>query len=475
MKAKSQYQIDAVRDQIINQALTVGCLVAIAIYSLDFFASFQRDLNVSHIRDLLVVGGISAITIWRKSLTMRFKSYAILLYIFLIVTVDIYSVGISSSSKVLLIVIPFFAVISLSTKRAIINFMLIIALMIGTIIFLHHTGVVYSAALSQTNTVDWVTNLMLLLLVSSVIWLIISRFNGIYEGFIHDLSDRNEKLKLNRKRLALYRDELETTVEQRTEELNKTNQKLKRQASRLKKTVHKLNNAKEELVQAEKMAALGSLTAGIAHELNNPLNFIMGGVEAMDMYVAEHLSATQQEEVAKLIHGMREGVRRSSKIIDSLGQYESAIEKVESCDINEILNNCVQMVKNQIKGRIDIEKQLEKKLPEIIGEKAEFYQLFLNIIHNSIDAIVDKGQVSISTYSDTNTIHICIGDTGVGIPKKLLNRLSDPFYTTKKVGQGTGLGLYICSKIIRKNSGTIRFVSEETKGTQVDISFPIAS
>ncbi len=474
MTKDSQQRISQFREEVINKSLVVSCILAIVTYFLSLLQFFNSGFEVSFVTDFIVVLVISLVTVYRKKLDIKLKSTIILIGIFAVVMVDIYEIGILSANKVLLILIPFFAFISLSAKR---TFLYLIITFLGFTILaiLHITGILKPIPYKELGFVAWGINLLLILLVASVIVFIVSRFNNEYENLIRDLKNQNDALQEKERILAKYRDELEEKVKTRTRELNQSNEVLKKQKKELSETIQNLHKTKEELVQTEKNAALSSLSSGLAHELNNPLNFIRGGVEVLDIFVKNNLTEPQIKDFEKLVNGIKEGVSRSAKIVEGLNQYNSVVEKNENCNINSILNNSIAMLQKQMAGRIDVVKNLDVGLPELWGDKYQFYQLFLNLIQNSIDAIEDTGTIIVSTSSKNSTVYIKIEDSGAGVAKSKIKRLFDPFYTTKEIGKGTGLGLFICSAIVKNHDGSLEFESEVHNGSTVSITFPVIS
>jgi signal transduction histidine kinase/ligand-binding sensor domain-containing protein len=259
---------------------------------------------------------------------------------------------------------------------------------------------------------------------------------------------------------------LEEMVGTRTEEL-------KAQKEELTVALERLSNTKEKMVQSEKMASLGILSAGIAHEINNPLNFINGGVVALEQILGD-LKGDELKDVPKLLSIIKEGVTRASKIVSSLNQFSHSREDVkEACNIHNILENCLVMTKHHFMDKVEVKKFFTKETPMVLGNNGKLHQVFLNIITNAAQAIHDKGTIQISTEVIKKKLEITFEDSGEGISKKDLKRIMEPFYSTKAAGKGTGLGLSITYAIIEEHKGTLNFDSELGKGTIATITLPI--
>lgn len=294
-------------------------------------------------------------------------------------------------------------------------------------------------------------------------------------AFVRDTTEK----KNNDIELARYRDKLEDLVIERTdelattnEELIATNEELYLQKETLTATLNKLTNAQDRLIQAEKMASLGVLAAGIAHEINNPLNFIASGIYGFEAYFEDHHNG-MDETVKCHLNAMYEGVRRASEIVKSLNQYSrSSGSAFESCNVNAILDNCTTMLSSQLKNRVEVTKQYATKCT-VTGNEGRLHQAFLNILSNACQAIEKTGTIRIATRYDDKSAIVEITDNGGGIPAEILPKIFDPFFTTKDPGQGTGLGLSISLNIIKEHGGTIDIDSVRDAGTAVRISFPL--
>lgn len=292
------------------------------------------------------------------------------------------------------------------------------------------------------------------------------------------LRDITEKKSIE-KELLKHKNNLELLVDERTEELKinnveliEANKELNAQRLELEEVLNNLQSAQKQLVQAEKMASLGVLAAGVAHEINNPLNFINGGIQAINNYFVDNLS-DHLENVNPLINAVNIGVIRASDIVKSLNRFSRQTESTsENCDIHSIIDNCLVMLNIQIKNRIDITKQFTSDSFKIVANEGRLYQAILNILSNAIQAIDDKGSITISTALHENELVLTISDSGLGIPKENLSRIFDPFYTTKESGKGTGLGLSISYEIIKGFNGSVEIQSEVKKGTTVIIKLP---
>jgi signal transduction histidine kinase/ligand-binding sensor domain-containing protein len=267
-------------------------------------------------------------------------------------------------------------------------------------------------------------------------------------------------------RLRMDKIKLEKSVRDRTVELNTKNHELEQ-------TLQKLKETQMHLIQSEKMASVGVLTAGISHEINNPLNYIHGSVSIIENYVNENLES-HQNELNPLIDIINEGVVRATKIVQSLDQFSRSSEVyTDFCDIHSIIDNCLFMLKRKMADRVEVIKDFENELPPIQGNEGKLHHVFYNIISNAEQSIDTEGKITIKTKFDNQEVVIRISDTGCGIGKKDLSKVTEPFFTTKDPGKGIGLGLSIAYSIIREHRGRIGFESEKGLGTIVTVTIPV--
>ncbi len=280
---------------------------------------------------------------------------------------------------------------------------------------------------------------------------------------------------------------------------------LRQKNEELEHALNQLKKAQVQLVQSEKLASLGQLLAGIAHEMNNPVNFISSGVntlserwneinqllnkydeldniENMELrtYIEQvkllkkHIYYDETvQDINVLLKGILEGSQRTVKIINDLKQFSRTQQKeIHNINMNEYIDSNLNLLSNQFKNRIEIIKEYTDDA-EIDCHPDKINQVLMNILSNAIQAIPEKGKITIKTEKLSQYLKITISDTGIGIPKKNLSKVFDPFFTTKEVGKGTGLGLSISYEIIKNHNGKIIVESEEKKGTQFIIKLPI--
>ncbi|MFZ5939221.1 MAG: PAS domain-containing sensor histidine kinase [Bacteroidota bacterium] len=284
--------------------------------------------------------------------------------------------------------------------------------------------------------------------------------NFIVEG--RDITD----LKETQVELQKHKYQLEGLVREKTEELESANEELK-------STLTDLKEAQSQLVQSEKMASLGTLTSGVAHEINNPLNYIMGAYVGLEDYFRKS-GSSEEDKTRVLLESIKIGLEKASGIIRVLNQFSSHSEiRDESCDIHRILDNCLLLMKNQLKPSQQIQKDYTNETIAIRGNSGALHQVFLNILSNASYACNENGLIKIGTEREGEFLAVYISDNGCGIREEHLDKIADPFFTTKPPGEGTGLGLSIAYSIVREHHGSIIFKSEKDKGTIVKTCLPI--
>lgn len=326
-------------------------------------------------------------------------------------------------------------------------------------------------------------------------------------GTHSDITDR-KKLEVE---IQKHQENLEYLVKARTEELEAANEELTSineelyyQRTQLQDTLDKLKEAQKQLVLSEKMASLGVLTSGIAHEINNPINFISSGVLGLEMEVNDLIAAIRDysnhyqkiypsdeigllnqidvqydvkgslETIPMLIQSIRTGVDRTMSIVKGLRTFARLDNESKSvASLSELINSALTILYNKYKHSITISTNLCDN-DEIYCYPGKLGQVFLNILVNSIQAIEGEGTIAIETsfIKKTDKYLIRVKDTGKGIPSGMEQRIFDPFFTTKPVGVGTGLGLSIVHGIITDHDGEIKVKSQEGIGTEFIIYLP---
>lgn len=301
-------------------------------------------------------------------------------------------------------------------------------------------------------------------------------YNPVYRknkaiGFTLFAEDITE-LRRVQERLMAYNTDLETEVKERTKELENKNQALHEGNVRLEKTLQELKETQGQLLQADKMSSLGVLAAGVGHEINNPLNFILNGVKTIESQLEDNPETTV-EELGPFFNVIYDGVNRASKIVKSLSRFSRKADDLnETCDLHGILDNCLTILQSETKNKAQIKKEFSNEHLQIIGSESKLHQVFLNILFNAAQAIQDQGKITIQTGHREDRIVVSISDNGCGISEENMKKISDPFYTTKAAGEGTGLGLFITYGVIEEHQGDIQVTSKEGEGTNFTISFP---
>lgn len=278
---------------------------------------------------------------------------------------------------------------------------------------------------------------------------------------------------------------------------------VRRMTTALEQAHAELQATQGQILQSEKMASIGQLAAGVAHEINNPIGFVRSNLTCLGRYVerlAAHIEKQQQalvelageagkkrgaqlhkegkldfllEDVQALREESIEGIDRVSKIVQNLKSF-SRVDQAEfsSVNINDCLENTLSIVWNELKYSTTIEKELGT-LPLVACFPQQLNQVFLNLLVNAGHAIGEKGVIKLRTWQEQKVVCIAISDTGCGIPKENLPRLFEPFFTTKDVGKGTGLGLSISYDIVKKHGGEIFVESLLGEGTTFTIQLPL--
>jgi len=259
-------------------------------------------------------------------------------------------------------------------------------------------------------------------------------------------------------------------------QLERFNRELQESNRRLKET-------QAQLIQNEKMASLGQLVAGIAHEINNPLAFVLNnlfivenGLETLGPEIEAHLGELSLGKLRKVrarLHEMGEGLDRMKELVLNLRTFSRLdAREFQIVDVVESIDTVLLLLKHKMAGRIQVEKHYAV-LRTMCCSAGRLKQVLMNLIANAIDAIPGEGKIVITTGQAPEVFTISIRDSGAGIPEAIRSNIFDPFFTTKPVGQGTGLGLAISYGIVQDHGGSIEVHSEENLGTEFVVRIPL--
>jgi signal transduction histidine kinase len=304
------------------------------------------------------------------------------------------------------------------------------------------------------------------------------------------------RLQRNHRELNASHSELEHRVKERTADLEKA--------------YNDLTESQVQLVQAEKMSSLGQLVAGIMHEINTPLLYVINNGEVIARNIDELRDAVQAaadaslalkmpedkqslknalhklgsvvdpdtvtetlEEIVSLTGDSRDGLHQISELVQSLKDF-SRLDRAgeDRFDVREGLEKTLMITRNLLKYGITVEKHFDD-VPEVMCAPSRINQVFINLITNAAQAMNGKGTLTLSTRVQDQWVQVSVRDTGCGIPEENLTKILDPFFTTKPVGQGTGLGLSIVRQIVDEHGGRIDVRSEVGVGTEFVVSLPL--
>lgn len=314
----------------------------------------------------------------------------------------------------------------------------------------------------------------------------------------HALDER--KLRREKEATQARLEHVNSRLESALSQLQMTHQEMEEAHEKLKEN-------QTQLIHAEKMSSLGQLTAGIAHEINNPIGFIRSNLDRLmdyvgvmnrvfDAYKPLEETAQKNEELAKLLHGLEQirsernvemiredlhllieesasGIEQIAEIVTGLKNFSRVDElELQPADVNDGIRAALRLLSNELKYRFTVQTDLQP-LPRILCHPGQLNQVFINLIINAIQATPDRGEISVSSQALDGFVELRFADTGKGIDPDVLPHIFDPFYTTKPVGEGTGLGLSISYGIINRHEGRLEVDSKPGEGTTFIIKLPI--
>ncbi len=327
-------------------------------------------------------------------------------------------------------------------------------------------------------------------------------YSELYDSQLRVVHQNSHLLEVQQK-LKQTNQELEERVTRRTNELTEANRKLQDEYEKLQLLNQKLESAQGQLLQSDKMAAIGQLAAGVAHEINNPVGFVNANLGTLKSYIDSLLllisifeqvsdefpAGIQQrlqevkenieldyvrQDIIELLAESADGLDRVKQIVQDLKDFARAGESVwQNSDLHRGLDSTLNVVWNELKYKAKVHKEYGE-IPLVRCVPAQINQVFMNMMINAAHAIDGMGEITLKTGREGEDVWISITDTGKGMSEVVLKRIFEPFFTTKAVGQGTGLGLSLAYSIIQKHKGRIDVVSTEGIGTTFTIYLPIA-
>ena len=286
-------------------------------------------------------------------------------------------------------------------------------------------------------------------------------------------------------------------------ERNANKKKIEDSYTEIKSSHDQIKQAQNQLVQSEKMASLGQMAAGVAHEINNPIGFVMSNfatlreytqvmseyfilasklAEVSDHELAKSMSKIDDEEdftylfsdIKNIMNDCDDGLKRVKEIVSNLKSFARGDEETkDSFEINQCVENTIKVVWNELKYKVTLHKDFDATNPLVNGHEGQIGQVIMNLLVNAAQAMEESGEIFITTQIKEENIVVTIRDTAKGMPASVVDKIFDPFFTTKGVNEGTGLGLSISYGIIEKHGGQISVESEEGVGTCFTIELPI--
>ena len=300
--------------------------------------------------------------------------------------------------------------------------------------------------------------------------------------------------------LANVNRSLEERIEQRTQELQTANERLEHEQGELTQLLKKIEEAQQQLLQSEKMAAIGQLAAGVAHEINNPIGFVNSNLGTLKTYIERLMAVVEayeavaqggnpalvnearrkadldflREDLPSLMNESHEGLNRVTKIVQDLKDF-SHIDQAElqDADLNVGMESTLNVVWNELKYKAEVIRELGD-IPAVACVPAQINQVFMNLLVNAAQAIEQRGKIFVRSGLENGFVWFEIEDTGKGMSADVQHRIFEPFYTTKPVGKGTGLGLSISYDIVvKKHGGRLDVASQPGVGTTFRVWLPV--
>ncbi len=457
MPRKTPKQLEKLQSIILHRAIVLFFSLALAATLVLSYRSYMFAEWITLSVTSAATIGLLILYVFRNRIKNSVISGIFVALIFAVLGTGLFKLGILAAATYYISLVPVFTFLTSTYRKAIfaLAFCLLIYAGFG---YLYYSGSLISgidANLYMASPLSWILNLLILGFVGMAILDIVNVYS--------------KNLERSHQKIAEHRDSLKEKVEEKTENLYRLNQQLSQSNDELLKRLKELRKAQNQLLEKEKMASLGMLTAGIAHELKTPLNYISSSKTLLKAKLEEDQNL--DEESKQLLDFINTGTERMNSIIKGLNQFSRDQDRYdEECDIPEIIDSCLEIINHLIKGRLEVKRNYQPI--KIEGNVGKLHQVFTNLLTNAAQAIEGEGELSIEVNSVDQKCQIEISDNGCGISPENLKKIQEPFFTTKAPGVGTGLGLSITKRIVEEHQGQMKFNSEINKGTTVSLQFP---
>ena len=488
VKAPEGLGLDSSGYRILFICILVGIVFSFA--ELLQYQLLHRQYAVLLVRSVSLVGLLLLVVFFSR---IQLRAGLIMLAFFVSASSlsSLFSVGLLSTDKSLLFFVPVVLALAFGNiwPAAYVSVLGVLVLIVGfgftsgrlpmpdlSILSGKTGGVLYVVA-------DWAIILML----SVCFLIIIARLRSGLIAEVYRIYDQNQLLRKEEEALSAARIRLEERVLERNTELEDARFMLAEARERLEdqqrilverrnmleKTFLEIRTAQANLTQSRKLASLGSLSLGIAHEINNPLNFIQGTLKIME----RRQEFRDDPAATKLLSILQDAAGHINRIVRGLNQFGGQTDEESAvCNLKSIIGDCTLMVRPQLLEGVTL-KVNDSAFPCMVtGRAGKLHQLFLNLLHNAAQATPAKGNITVDFDADAanGLLIVRVTDSGSGIPEEILQRITEPFFTTKPMGVGTGLGLYISQQIVTEHQGEMKFRSKPGEGTEVEIVLPLS-
>lgn len=397
--------------------------------------------------------------IFQKKVPYQLIAGILILVIFVVLSVGLMRFGILAAAIFYISLVPIFTYLMSSYQKA------LLALGLSALIFsafalahhLHWLEIEFDVHDYVHNPVSW-------LLSGTIV------FFSSY-GILDILHQYRLGIEASYKNVEDHRDKLELSVKRKTEDLTTLNHELLESNRQLNQKLEELKLAQNQLIEKEKLASLGLLTAGIAHEIKNPLNYISSSQQLLSAKLKDE--GIVNEEVHQLLGFIATGSDKMQGIIKGLNHFSRSQDRFdEDCYLPDIIDSCLSMLQHLFKNGMVIKKDYPTSIPILKGNVGKLHQVFTNVLTNAAQAISREGEIAISIQVLPEMLSVSLKDNGSGISPENLQRILEPFFTTKAPGAGTGLGLSITQSIVEEHQGRLTIDSELNVGTTLKFNLP---
>lgn len=478
-------KLDSLREGYVDTVIAVTAITGVTSFTFGFIRDYGIFLGIGYLFRLVILISLIGVYLFRKSISADLKSIIVVICLTILFITSITGLGFYSPMK-LFIVFGAISVTFILPKK----WSLLWVVVLGSAYALSAAALIHGVwpyklepEYLVTNMPHWLADLSFTLMSGATVIFIISSFRRKLSETSSELDGQNSQLEKNRNEILRFNSGQEKLISESTQdlavlveeyaarnrELKAMNLSVQQQNEKLTAATDRMKFVRGKLVLSDRLTSLGLLTAGVCHEIRNPLNHIQASVTLLEQHFRK---SGRFSDSGKLLDILKNGVLRIKTITDSLNQFDHVSYNTEEyADLVVVVENCQRILRHLFHERIIFRFKHPHKRIRVKLSADVLHQVVLNILRNALESLSEAGEVSVEILVSTERVIVEIMDNGSGIPADSLPLVTEPFFSTKPTDQHTGLGLFHVQKIMSELGGKLTIESDPDEGTIVRVVF----